>query len=110
MNQNTSPTAEDEALRVAVRAEIAAAFDGCFPAGVTLEVSDRRVNLGGCVEDVDAAQRIEKAAAVSAGVLGVHNGLSLRQQPAPVPPGQPASSGMNADPSRRAEGQVNHKV
>ncbi|MFS8977042.1 BON domain-containing protein [Cupriavidus necator] len=110
MNQNPTSAADDEALRVAVRAEIAAAFDGRFPEGVTLDVADRRVTVRGCVEDVDVAQRIEKAAAVSAGVLGIHNELSLRRQPAREPQGQPEDSGMNADPSRKPAGQVNHKV
>ncbi|WP_444634829.1 BON domain-containing protein [Cupriavidus oxalaticus] len=116
MNQHapspsTPPSAaDDEALRVAVRAEIAAAFDGRFPDGVTLEVADRRVTVRGCVEDVDTAQRIEKAAAVSAGVLGVHNALSLRREPPPEAPAQPEDSGMQADPSQRPYGQINHKV
>lgn len=115
MNQNApspspSPSADDEALRVAVRAEIAAAFDGRFPDGVTLDVADRRVTVRGCVEDVDTAQRIEKAAAVSAGVLGVHNALSLRHEPRPGTPAQPEDSGMQADPSQRPSGQINHKV
>ncbi|SCB26885.1 BON domain-containing protein [Cupriavidus alkaliphilus] len=106
-------SADDEALRVAVRAEIAAAFDGRFPDGVTLEVSDRRVTVRGCVEDVDTAQRVEKAAAVSPGVLGVHNALSTRQPPAPPAPepqGQPEGSGRHADPADKPAGQVNHKV
>ncbi|MDQ0139920.1 BON domain-containing protein [Cupriavidus necator] len=107
---SASPTADDEALRVAVRAEIAAAFDGRFPDGVTLEVTDRRVTVRGCVADVDTAQRVEKAAAVSPGVLGVHNALSTRQPPPPEPAGQPPSSGRHADPADKPAGQVNHKV
>lgn len=107
---SATPSADDEALRVAVRAEIAAAFDGRFPDGVTLEVADRRVALRGCVEDVDTAQRVEKAAAVSPGVLGVHNALSTRQPPPPEPQGQPAGSGRHADPADKPAGQVNHKV
>ncbi|WP_354686136.1 BON domain-containing protein [Cupriavidus necator] len=110
MNQNASSAADDEALRVAVRAEIATAFDGRFPDGVTLEVADRRVTVRGCVDDVNVSQRIEKAAAVSAGVLGVHNELSLRHEPPPEPQGQPEDSGMDADPAQRPSGQINHKV
>lgn len=110
MNRNASSAADDEALRVAVRAEIAAAFDGRFPEGVTLDVVDRRVTVRGCVDDIEVSQRIEKAAAVSAGLLGVHNELSLRRQPAPEPQGQPQDSGMHADPARKPAGQVNHKV
>lgn len=110
MNRNASSAADDEALRVAIRAEIAAAFAGRFPEGVTLDVADRRVTVRGCVDDIEVAQRIEKAAAVSAGVLGVHNELSLRRQPAPEPKGQPQHSGMNADPARKPSGQVHHKV
>jgi osmotically-inducible protein OsmY len=107
---SASTSADDEALRVAVRAEIAAAFDGRFPEGVTLDVADRRVTVRGCVEDTETAQRVEKAAAVSPGVLGVHNALSLRQQPPPQPQGQPAGSGRHADPAEKPHGQVNHKV
>lgn len=107
---SASPSADDEALRTAVRAQIAAAFDGRFPDGVTLEVADRRVTVRGCVEDVGTAQRVEKAAAVSPGVLGVHNALSTRQPPAPEPQGQPAGSGKHADPADKPAGQVNHKV
>ncbi|WP_427307965.1 BON domain-containing protein [Cupriavidus sp. H39] len=107
---NATPAADDEALRVAVRAKITEAFDGRFPDGVTLEVADRRLTVRGCVEDVATAQRVEKAAAVSPGVLGVHNALSTRQPPPPEPQAQPAASGMHADPAEKPAGQVNHKV
>ena len=109
MTSSPSRSAGDEALCAAVRADITAAFDGRFPEGVTVAVSDRRVSVSGCVDDADAAQRIEKAAAARPGVLGVHNALSLRQ-PAPAPQDQPAGTGMHADPAQKASGQVNHKV
>ncbi|KWR89617.1 BON domain-containing protein [Cupriavidus sp. IDO] len=100
----------DQTLDTQVRERITEAFGGIFPAGVTVAVADRRVLLNGCVEDQYIAQRIEKAAAVSPGVLGVHNALRTRQ-PAPVePPGQPPSSGADANPAGRPSGQINHKV
>ncbi|CAG2134912.1 BON domain-containing protein [Cupriavidus numazuensis] len=98
-------------LEAQVRARIAEAFAGSLPEGLVVEVADGRVTLSGCVDTPSVAQDIEKAAAISPGVLGVHNALRTRRDDPPAPaPAQPAVSGMNADPADHAAGPIHHKV
>lgn len=106
----TSPDEDDELLRERVGTCIAEACGGDMPDGVAVHVVDRSVTLTGRVEDIDLSQRLEKAAATPPGILGVSNQLSTRVPPPPEPAGQPAASGMRADPSSKPSGQVNHKV
>ena len=93
-----------------VRARIAEAFAGKLPEGLAIEVEDSRVVLTGCVDSPAVAQEIEKAAAISPGVLGVRNALSTRHDDPPSPPGQPVASDVNAEPVAPPYGQINHKV
>lgn len=99
-------------LEAQVRARIAAAFAGSLPPGLAIEVADRRVTLTGCVDSLAVAQEIEKAAAISPGVLGVHNALRTRHDdPAPpAPPAQPDVNDTNATPVEPPAGQIHHKV
>ncbi|ODV42009.1 transporter [Cupriavidus sp. UYMMa02A] len=98
-------------LEAQVRARVADAFQGTFPEGLAIEVADGRVTLTGCVDSPAIAQDIEKAAAISPGVLGVHNALQTRRNdPPPASPAQPETSGMNADPADRPSGPIHHKV
>lgn len=106
----TSPDDEDELLRERVGTCIAEFCGGDMPDGVAVHVVDRRVTITGLVDDIDIAQRIEKAASTPPGILGVSNQLATRVPPPVEPPGQPQSSGMHADPADRPPGQVNHKV
>ncbi|SDC73584.1 BON domain-containing protein [Cupriavidus sp. YR651] len=105
-----SPDEDDELLRERIGTCIAEACGGDMPDGVAVHVVNRRVTITGRVEDVDLAQRIEKAAATPPGILGVSNQLTTRVPPPVEPPGQPPASGMQADPAKRPPGQVNHKV
>lgn len=104
------PEEEDELLRERVGTCIAEVCGGDMPDTVAVHVVDRRVTLTGQVEDIDLAQRLEKAAATPPGVLGVSNQLTTRVPPPLEPAGQPASSGMQADPATKPSGQINHKV
>lgn len=106
-----SPDDDDELLRERVGTCIAEFCGGDMPDGVAVHVVDRRVTLTGRVEDIDIAQRIEKAASTPPGILGVINQLTTRIPPPVEPPGQPVeATGMRADPSAKPSGQVNHKV
>lgn len=108
-NAAAAHSAPDQALAQRVRAEITRVCSGAFPAGVTMRVVERRVELGGCVENLDFLQRIEKAAAASAGLLGVHNQLRIRP-PEPAPPPAKVADPCLGVPLERDAGQVNHKV
>ncbi|WP_404994490.1 BON domain-containing protein [Cupriavidus pauculus] len=102
---------EDEQLRERVGTCIAEACGGDMPDGVAVHVVDRRVTITGRVEDIDIAQRIEKAASTPPGILGVSNQLTTRVPPPQEPMGQPPeATGMRADPANKPPGQVNHKV
>lgn len=103
-------SAQSSQLADQVRARIAEAFAGKLPEGLAIEVEDSRVVLTGCVDSPAVAQEIEKAAAISPGVLGVHNALRTRHDDPPSPPGQPVATGMNAEPVAPPYGQINHKV
>lgn len=59
--------------------------------------------------NLDFLQRIEKAAAASAGLLGVHNQLRIRP-PEPAPPPANVADPCLGVPLVRDAGQVNHKV
>lgn len=109
--RRTSPDEEDELLRERVGTCIAEFCGGDMPDGVAVHVVERRVTITGQVEDIDIAQRIEKAASTPPGILGVSNQLTTRVPPPREAPGQPLqATGMNADPSQKPPGQVNHKV
>ncbi|WER49330.1 BON domain-containing protein [Cupriavidus sp. WKF15] len=96
-------------LEAQVRARIAEAFAGSLPQGLAIEVADRRVTLTGCVDSPAVAQEIEKAAAISPGVLGVHNALRTRHDDPPLP-AQPDANHTNAIPVAPPAGQIHHKV
>lgn len=111
MPDRTSPDDEDELLRERVGTCIAEFCGGDMPDGVAVHVVNRRVTITGRVDDIDIAQRIEKAASTPPGILGVSNQLSTRVPPPHEPPGQPVqATGMRADPADKPPGQVNHKV
>jgi osmotically-inducible protein OsmY len=107
-NLDVEAAGGDGDLADLVRQQIAQAFAGEFPQDVTITVDDKRVRLLGTVEDVDTVERITKAAAVTPGILGIHNELQTRQ-PAPPASEEPApqSQGKPLDPPY---GQINHKV